>query len=309
MYLCYIDESGTPDIPGNTSHFVLAGLSIPISRWKYCDKAIEVIKRKYGLADTEIHVGWILRKYIEQSKILGFDGLTHTQRRAQVLQKRTVELLRLQRLQKKGQYRQTRKTYKQTEPYIHLTYQERKDFIKEIAEMVSRWSFARLFAECVDKTYFDPSRTTQTIDEQSFEQLVSRFEHYLGNIGKNNPDCCGLLIHDNNDTVAKKHTDIMKRFHETGTMWTSIKKIIETPLFVNSQLTSMVQVADLCVFSLRRYLENGERELFSLIFQRADSRYRTSVGVRHFSRPECTCDICNRHRAISSPAQLASQQS
>ena len=32
MYLCYIDESGTSDIPGNTSHFILAGLSLPIWR-------------------------------------------------------------------------------------------------------------------------------------------------------------------------------------------------------------------------------------------------------------------------------------
>ena len=34
MYLCYIDESGTSVVPGNTSHFVLAGLSIPIVQWK-----------------------------------------------------------------------------------------------------------------------------------------------------------------------------------------------------------------------------------------------------------------------------------
>ena len=33
MYLCYIDESGTSDIPGNTSHLILAGLSLPIWHW------------------------------------------------------------------------------------------------------------------------------------------------------------------------------------------------------------------------------------------------------------------------------------
>jgi hypothetical protein len=33
MYLCYIDESGTPESSGNTSHFVLAGISIPIWHW------------------------------------------------------------------------------------------------------------------------------------------------------------------------------------------------------------------------------------------------------------------------------------
>jgi len=30
MILCYVDESGTPDIPGNTSHYILTGLSYNI---------------------------------------------------------------------------------------------------------------------------------------------------------------------------------------------------------------------------------------------------------------------------------------
>ena len=98
MYLCYVDESGTPDTPGNTSHFILAGLSIPINRWKECDKAIQVIKRKYNLENTEIHVAWILRPYFEQSKISNFENLDYTQRRFQVQQFRTTELLRLQKV-------------------------------------------------------------------------------------------------------------------------------------------------------------------------------------------------------------------
>ena len=44
MYLCYVDESGTPDIPGNTSHFVLAGISTPVWHWKNCDQEIRAIK-------------------------------------------------------------------------------------------------------------------------------------------------------------------------------------------------------------------------------------------------------------------------
>ncbi len=60
----------------------------------------------------------------------------------------------------------------------------------------------------------------------------------------------------------------MKKFHRTGTFWTDLKNIIETPLFVDSELTSMVQLADLCAFALRRYLENQEEELFSIIYKR-----------------------------------------
>jgi hypothetical protein len=191
---------------------------------------------------------------------------------------------------------QTKKNYKKTEAYIHLTYQERREFIKRIAIRISGWGFARLFAECIDKIYFDPSKRqqTQTIEEQSFEQIVSRFEHYLQIIGQRDSNLrCGLLIHDNNETVAKKYTALMKQYYEKGTMWTNVKGIIETPLFVDSQLTSMVQVADLCAYAIRRYLENSEEEIFDLIFKRADRHKGVLVGIRHFTDPRCSCKICS----------------
>ena len=71
---------------------------------------------------------------------------------------------------------------------------------------------------------------------------------------------------------------------------------IETPLFVDSKLTRMVQIADLCAYALRRYLENGETDLFRPIFACADRIGDTTVGVRHFSPPACDCAICRAHR-------------
>ncbi|MGD0655675.1 MAG: DUF3800 domain-containing protein [Thermoguttaceae bacterium] len=306
MYLCYIDESGTSDIPGNTSHFILAGLSIPIWHWKDCDREIEGIKRRYDLVGSEIHVGWILRPYSEQHKISDFESLEYKQRRTQVESFRKSELLRLQKTGKRKQYQQVKKNFRQTSSYIHLSLKERQNLALDIARFISGWGFARLFAECVDKIYFDPARTSQTIDEQSFEQLVSRFEHYLqimGNIYSKQQ--YGLLVHDNNQTIAKKHTDLMREFHHKGTFWTEIKGIIETPLFVDSQLTCMVQIADLCAYALRRYLENRETELFDLIFQRADRKDDIVVGVRHYTAPSCACKICLSHRKIVVPISPA----
>lgn len=294
MFLCYIDESGTSDIPGNTSHFILAGLSIPITKWKYCDNQIAYIKKRFYLENEELHTAWILRPYLEQSRIPNFERLDKAQRISEVQRYRRAELLRLQRTNR-SLYKQTKKNYQKTEAYIHLTFTQRKDLLKEVAECVSKWGFARLFAECVDKIYFDPSRRRDTIDEQCLEQLVSRFEHFL-KIADNGKSSYGLLIHDNNETLAKKHTNLMKRFHNRGTFWTSIKNIIETPLFVDSQLTSMVQIADLCSYALRRYLENGEIELFDLISQRADRKNEVVVGVRHYTDPTCVCTICVSHK-------------
>ena len=295
MYLLYIDESGTSSIPGNTSHFVLAGVSAPIWHWKDCDREISLIKQRFRIPNAEIHTGWILRKYLEQSKIPRFSYLTDQQRRYEVEKFRKMELLRLQRTGNPKHYKQTKKNYAQTQDYIHLTFDERQKLIIEIAECISNWGFARLFAECIDKVHFDPSRAPHDIDTQAFEQIVSRFEQYLENIGTEENKYYGLLIHDNNETVAKKHTDLMIKFHKTGTLWTHVKNIIETPLFVNSELTSLVQIADLCAYALRRYLENNEDGLFSHIFKRADRKGNKVVGVRHFSPKTCTCEICTNH--------------
>ena len=74
------------------------------------------------------------------------------------------------------------------------------------------------------------------------------------------------------------------------------RHIIETAMFVNSQLTSMVQMADLCSYALQRYLENDETELFDLAFQRDDRINAAAVGVRSFTAVGYECRICSAHR-------------
>jgi hypothetical protein len=245
----------------------------------------------------------MLRKYPEQTRIAGFDGLAFDQRRSEVERARRLELLRLQSGPNHKLYQQTKKNFLKTQDYVHLSLDERRAFILDVATCIGAWGFARLFAECVDKVHFDPRRSTRTIDEQAFEQIVSRFEQYLQaipNSGEQGRRNHGLLIHDNNQTVADKHTKLMKSFLRTGTFWTRIESIIETPLFVDSQLTSMVQIADLCAYGLRRYLENKETDIFKEVFKRADRRNNIAVGVRHFTNATCACEICTAHR----PAQL-----
>ena len=153
MYLCYMDESGTPDLPGNTSHFILVGLSVPVWHWKTCDGEIAQLKREHSLGDKEIHCAWMLRRYLEQAKIKDFAKLKHDDRRAEVEKLRNAELRRLQRTSA-TRYRQAKKNYGKTEPYTHLTENERRKFIAEAAKTLSQWGFARLFAECIKQISF-----------------------------------------------------------------------------------------------------------------------------------------------------------
>jgi hypothetical protein len=235
--------------------------------------------------------------YLEQSKIIGFADMDEATRRYEVQKYRNAELLRLQKTTNTKLYHKTKKNYNQTKDYIHLTYDERRNFVLQIARMIGKWSFARLFAEAINKIHFNPAIAKGTIDEQAFEQVVSRFEQYLRIYSKSSHrKVFGMLIHDNNDTVSKKHTELMKHFHKEGTLWTSVKNIIETPLFVDSQLTSMIQLADVCSYAIRRYVEKDEDKLFDEIFKIADKKNSKVVGVRHFTDPTCQCKICQSHR-------------
>jgi hypothetical protein len=298
MYLCYIDESGTPEVPGTTSHFVLAGLSIPIDSWKACDLEVSQILGRYGLEEEELHTAWMTRRYLEQTKIPDFQTLDWAARRSAVQRTRAAHLLTLQKKQNSSAYKQAKKNYAHSSAYTHLTFDERLAAIRAVADAVGSWSNARLFAECIDKTHFDPNRSKRTIGEQAFEQVISRFQQYLSSPATAETrglTTLALLVHDNNQSVAKKHTDLMRQFHKNGTLWTSVDNIIETPLFVDSSLTRMVQLADLCAYALRRYVENSETDLFRRIFQRADRAKGKAVGVRHFAGLTCQCEICLAH--------------
>jgi len=293
MYLCYVDESGTSAVPGTTSHFVLSGLAVHIANWKRFDEEIRQIKANYSLQEAELHTAWILRPYVEQNNINDFASLPYLERRARVTSLRNQKRLQLQNSGRSADLKKYKKYVKHTEDYVHLTSDERRSLIREVAACVASWNDAYIFAECIDKIHFDPNKTRRTVDEQAFEQIVSRFHHFLV---RQEADEYGLVIHDNNETVARKHTELMMTYHTTGTLWTTIDRIMETPLFVDSKLTSMVQLSDLCGYALRRYVENGEEELFDLIFQRADNLHGSIVGVRHFTNYRCRCKICQGHR-------------
>ena len=295
MRICYIDESGTPEVPGTTDHFVLVGLSMPIGFWKEADAQVTQVLTRFGLENAEFHTAWLLRPYFEQSRIPNFSNLSTVERVREVRRYRTTELLKLQKTGGK-RHSNAKKTYKHTAPYIHLTQIERRDAALAVAEAIGGCSECTIFAECINKIHFDPARTHRSVDEQAFEQVISRFQQYLARQPGNAPSSnYGILVHDNNQTVAKKHTDLMRKFHNSGTLWTQIYHIIETPLYVDSSLTRMVQMADLCSYALRRYVENGETDLFRAVFRRVDRYAQKAVGIRHFAGLQCQCEICAAH--------------
>lgn len=296
MYFCYLDESGTSELGSGTSHFVLLGLSIPGISWKAKDIEITTVKKRYGLERQEIHAGWIARRYTEQEKIANFDTMSTSDRRKTVQDARDAFLVRKAALKGLSAIQGDRKNFRKTAAYIHLTFAERRQLLQDIADLVGGWSDCQLFAECTDKTTFDAVPHTPPFEE-AFEQVVERYHRFL-----ENKRSYGLLVQDQNETVVLRLTDLMRLFHQRGTRWTSqIRMLVETPLFVDSSLTSMVQMADVCAYATRRFCEHNETALFNLIFPRFNRVGSRAVGIRHYTNRgkstgrRCNCQICASH--------------
>ena len=279
---------------GGTSHFVLLGVSIQAETWKAKDAEIERIKTRSGLAGSEIHTGWLSRRYLEQERIKNFELLGPAKRREAVQRARDEFLVRKAALKGAASVQEDRKNFRKTAPYIHLTMNERRELLRQVADALSRWDDCRLFAECTDKLSFKGVSPKVPPFEEAFTQVVSRFHSYLESL---TPLEQGLLVQDRNETMARRLTDLMRFFHKSGTRWiTKIHHIVETPLFVDSQFTSMVQVSDMCAYATRRFLETNDADLFDRIFPKFRSDGKRLVGIRHYvGSRHCKCRICTAH--------------
>ena len=296
MYIMYVDESGRPEITSITdsSHFVLIGLAIPVQTWRNKTEQITVIKKRYQLEGKEIHTAWMARKYIEQKHIVDFNNLNYDTRRKKVNEERLINLRIKAGLKSTKTLNNLKKNYKKTEDYIHLTYDERMSILHELAALIGSWTDIRLFAEAVDKNFCSP---LHSVFKESFIQVVTRFEAFLVNYGKHVGEAQeGLIVQDDNPTEAIRLTNLMKGIYKQGTFWRDITHIVETPLFVDSSLTEMIQLADLCGYATRRFFEKQEEDIFNQIFPRFDRVHDVAVGIRHFTGyNQCSCKVCQAH--------------
>ncbi|MBZ5639625.1 MAG: DUF3800 domain-containing protein [Acidobacteriia bacterium] len=289
MYILYVDESGVEDLRSGTTHFVLLGLVIPGDQWKRLDDILDRIKARYDLSGVEIHTGWMCRRYSEQESIIDFEKLDRTARRAAVEEaiRRRAGVLGVRGDRNKiKSYRRESQTIR---PYIHLTREERLGCLEALAKELATWGTVRIFAEAISKPDFVPGSLTPY--ELAFEQVLTRYQAFLDGMRMR-----GIVVHDNNTTAAPRLTRLSRKFHRFGTFYRQIENIVETPLFVDSSLTSMIQMADLCAYALRRFIENNETLLWDVVESRVEQQNGVNVGLRHYTgkRP-CMCRLCVAH--------------
>lgn len=130
----------------------------------------------------------------------------------------------------------------------------------------------RVFAAAVRKSVISPDDPV----EHCFEQLASRFDHYLGRLHKSGDTQRGIIIFDKSTyetTIQALATD----FRTIGHRWGLIRNFSEVPLFLDSKASRLIQLADLIAYGLFQSLEHGDDTFYDEI----RSRFDAEAGVVH----------------------------
>lgn len=189
-------------------------------------------------------------------------------------------------------------------PWKNLRREEAQGVIKAVLRLVARSHITtRLFACAIHKGSYvgeDPV-------ERCFEDVCKRFDLFLARMANEGDRQQGLLILDKS-TRETSLQGLSREFRSKGTRWGVVRNLADTPFFVDSRASRMVQVADLVAYSVFRRYNAGDSQYFDLIASRFDSVDHVVHGLAHLTREKgaaCMCLACHSRRMAKSPGNAS----
>lgn len=249
MYLFYIDESGTRDPDVGTAR--LGGLA---KDWLYVLTAIGIFEHRW----KDFYRAIVGRKRDLLARIKAEHG-TELELNSTEIKSNWIRIA----------YERAR------HPFLsRLTAVEIRELVDVYYEQLDDLR-APVISVVVDKRLLRPPVDAAWLHAKAWELLCERVQLFMSH---EYPEHTALMVADDmgrrpNCGLAMQHA----RFLETGTAGGSyLQHVIELPLFVRSELSEGVQLADLCGYSTYRAFrdENLAYSYFQPVFQRL---YRRGV--------------------------------
>jgi len=183
------------------------------------------------------------------------------------------------------------------QPWKGMSRPEAQGVIKAVLQILPKaYETARVFACAIHKPSF-PGRDPM---ELAFEDVCSRFDLYLSRLRGEGDRQRGLLILD--DSAHETTLQTMARdFRTLGTQWGVIRNLADTPLFVNSRASRIVQLADHVAYAVFRRYNAGDTQYFDIFASKFDSAEGVIHGLAHKQTvdPNCMCPACMSRRLAS----------
>lgn len=191
------------------------------------------------------------------------------------------------------------------EPWKSLEINDARGLLKSVLRVVAdSYSTTCLFACAVHKKSF-PNADPVAL---AFEDLCQRFDMFLARKRQSGDQQRGMLVLDDT-THETSLRELSREFRKTGTRWGTVRNIADTPFFVDSKASRLVQIADHIAYSVFRRYNAGDAQYMDIVAHRFHEADGVIHGLchKHIERNACTCPACLSRR-LSRPAPEATQR-
>jgi hypothetical protein len=186
---------------------------------------------------------------------------------------------------------------RRTDPWKSMSREEATGSIKAVLQVLAKsHDNVRVFACAVNKASYPSCDPV----ELAFEDLCSRFDLYLSRLRASGDRQQGLLILDKS-TYETTLQRLARDFQTIGTQWGVIRNLADTPLFVDSHASRLVQVADHIAYSVFRRYNARDTQYFDIFASKFDAVDGVVHGLAHKQtiNSNCMCPACLSRRLFT----------
>jgi hypothetical protein len=173
--------------------------------------------------------------------------------------------------------------------------EDRENLLLDICNLIGRQRFPRLvtFATVL---HISVLRTQDEALDRTVADLTNRFNIFLNRLRTKGHPSKGLLIID--QAHQERYRDLIHEYQSKGSKYGYLGHIIDIPYFAGLSDTRLLQLADVCAYSVYRCYERNDSKYFDAIFPSFDKVAPSEGpdGLKHFTEEECTCVACDWHR-------------
>ena len=189
------------------------------------------------------------------------------------------------------------------EPWESMTRIQRTNVLNRVYDLLAGLpDNVSLFSVAMHK----PSFPSDDPIQKTCEEMAGHFDAYLSRLETAEPKAekqRGLMIFDQCNHQATLH-GLLAEYRTTGASWGRVKHLAEIPMFTDSKLTRMLQLADFVAYATFRRYQHGDSQFLDRIIRKFDQSGGRLHGLVHMiaRHDECFCPSCVTRRTSSSRA-------
>jgi hypothetical protein len=89
-----------------------------------------------------------------------------------------------------------------------------------------------------------------------------------------------VVIDQSSPALSNQLRSLLAKFQATGTRWTALTQVIETPFFFDSKTSRIMQIADFASYSVFRWYEANDDTYIKKVIHKFDREGKKCHGIK-----------------------------